>query len=100
MAFDKLKQVYDLQRQAKEIQKKLAAQTITATTGDGAVEVAMTGEQKVKAIRLNKELIDFDDITKLEKQLESAVTQAITKSQQVAADEMKEITGGLGLPGM
>jgi nucleoid-associated protein EbfC len=86
--------------QLKKIQSALAKEVIEVETGNGAVRVAMTGEQKVKKITLNPELIDTSDIAKLEKWIESAVTQAVTRSQQVAAEKMKSVAGGLGIPGL
>ncbi|HUC20608.1 MAG TPA: YbaB/EbfC family nucleoid-associated protein [Candidatus Polarisedimenticolaceae bacterium] len=93
--FDKAKTLYEL----KKIQSALAKETIEIETGDGAVKVMINGEQKIKKIELNPELID-GDYSKLEKWLESAVTQAITRSQQLAAAKMKSVAGGLGLPGL
>ena len=94
--FDKAKTLYEL----KKIQSALAKETIDIETGNGAVKITINGEQKIKAIRLNPELIDTDDLPKLEKWLESAITQAITRSQQLAAEKMKGVAGGLGLPGL
>lgn len=93
--FDKAKTLYEL----KKIQSALAKETIDVETGNGAVKVTINGEQKIKKISLNRELVG-DDFTKLEKWLESAVTQAITRSQQLAAEKMKSVAGGLGLPGL
>ncbi len=94
--FDKAKALFEL----KKIQSALAKEIIEVETGNGAVVVKISGEQKIKAIRLDAEKIDFDDISKLEKHIESAVTQAITRSQQVAAEKMQAVAGGLGLPGL
>ena len=94
--FDKAKTLYEL----KKIQSALAKETIEIETGDGAVKVAINGEQKIKSISINPEMIDKDEIHKLEKWLESAVTQAITRSQQLAAEKMKSVAGGLGIPGL
>lgn len=82
----------------KKIQKELSKEVVEVEAGDGAVTVQITGEQKVKKIKINSDAMDDKD--KLEKWLESAVTQAITKSQQVAADKMKSATGGMNIPGM
>lgn len=100
MAFDQMKQLYDLQKKAKAIQKKLENEIITAQAGDGAVTVEITGEQKIRSIKLDPEKIDASDLSTLERQIESAVTQAIAESQRIAAEEMKEVAGGLGIPGL
>jgi hypothetical protein len=94
--FDKAKMVMKL----RAVQKKLADEIIEVETGDGAVTVRITGEQKIKSITLDPEKFDSNDLGKMEKYLESAVTQAIARSQQFAAEEMKEISGNLGIPGL
>lgn len=96
MAFDRAKALFELKR----IQSALAKEMIEVETGNGAVTVKINGEQKLQKITLDPEKIDLDDIGRLEKWLESAISQAITKSQQAAADKMKAISGGLGIPGM
>jgi DNA-binding protein YbaB len=60
----------------------------------------MNGEQKIQTVTLNPELIREADLAQVEKWIESAVSQAITRSQQLAAEKMKSIAGGLGLPGL
>jgi DNA-binding YbaB/EbfC family protein len=94
--FDKAKAIYEL----KKIQSALAKEIIEVETGDGAVKIEVTGEQKIKSVKLDREKIDLDDLDRLEKQIESAITQAITRSQQLAAEKMKAVAGGLGLPGL
>lgn len=94
--FDKAKTLYEL----KKIQSALAKETIEVEAGNGAVKVEINGEQKIKKITIDPELVELDEIHKLEKWVESAVTQAITKSQQLAAEKMKSMAGGLGLPGL
>jgi len=96
MAFDRAKTLFEL----KKIQSALAKEVIEVETGDGAVTVRINGEQKIQKISIDPEKIDTDDIGRLEKWLESAITQAITRSQQAAADKMKSISGGLGIPGL
>jgi len=80
----------------KKAQKDLANEIIEVEAGDGAVLIRINGEQKIKKVQLNAELIDFDDIAELERWIEQAVKEAITKSQQVAAEKMKPLMGGLG----
>jgi nucleoid-associated protein EbfC len=94
--FDKAKTLYEL----KKIQSALAKETIEVEAGNGAVKVTINGEQKIKNIKLDRDLIDVNDTNKLEKWIESAVTQAITRSQQMAAEKMKSVAGGLGIPGL
>ena len=96
MMFDRAKALMEL----KKIQSSLAKEIIEVETGDGAVTVRINGEQKIQKITLDKDKIDLDDLSRLEKWLESAITQAITRSQQAAADKMKAVSGSLGIPGL
>lgn len=92
--FDRAKALFEL----KKIQSALAKEIVEVESG--AVKIKISGDQKIKSVSINPSGVDVADLSKLEKQVESAVTQAITKSQQVAADKMKSVTGGLGLPGL
>ena len=94
--FDQAKTLYQL----KKIQSALAKESIEVETGDGAVRVKINGEQKIQKISLDGDLLEGVEYHKLEKWLESAVTQAITQSQQLAAEKMKSVAGGLGIPGL
>ncbi|MGD0284586.1 MAG: YbaB/EbfC family nucleoid-associated protein [Candidatus Saccharimonadales bacterium] len=84
----------------KKIQKELQHQTITIEKGDGAVSVEFNGEQKLKKIHINPEMIDTDDITQLERWLEDAVKEAIQQSQKIAAEKMQPMMGALGNLGL
>ncbi len=82
--------------QVKKIQKELQKQVITVEQGDGAVRVEITGEQKIKKIHINPAFVDLDDIDVLERWLEDAVKDAISASQQLAAEKMQPFMGALG----
>lgn len=84
----------------KKIQGELQKMTITVDKGDGAVQVEMNGEQKLKKIRVNPEYVDLDDIEQLERWLEDAVKEAISESQRVAAEKMQPMMGALGNLGL
>ncbi|MDB5169342.1 MAG: uncharacterized protein JWO41_698 [Candidatus Saccharibacteria bacterium] len=80
----------------KKIQKELQSQIITVEKGDGAVRVEITGEQKLKKVTLNPDLIDLDDIAYTERLIEEAVKEAIAESQRIAAEKMQPMMGALG----
>lgn len=84
----------------KKAQKELANEIIEIEAGDGAVVVRITGEQKIKEIKIDPEMVDLEDIRELERWLETAVKEAISRSQQVAAEKMKPLMGGLGNLGL
>lgn len=93
--FDQAKNLYQLQRQAKEIKKELKNTHIEAEV-DGII-VIIDGEQEVVSVTIPEEA--NQNPRKLEENLVKAFNKAIKKSQQIAADKMKPIMGGMGLPG-
>ena len=80
----------------KKLQKELQKMVIEVEKGDGAVRVEITGEQKIKAIHVDPEYVDLDDIGQLERWLEDAVKEAIQESQKIAAEKMQPMMGALG----
>jgi DNA-binding protein YbaB len=94
--FEKAKAINEL----RKIQSALAKEVIEIETGNGAVIIRINGAQEIQKVSLNEDLVREADISKLEKWIESGVSQAITKSQQLAAEKMKAISGGLGIPGL
>jgi len=87
---DNLKQLGDLKKmrdQAMEVQKKLAG--IKITIEHRGVIVIMTADQKVQSIS--------GEMTP--EKVTEAVNEALKQSQKVAADEMKGLMGGMGMPG-
>lgn len=88
--FDNLKQLGDLKKmrdQAMEVQKRLAQ--IKITIEHKGIVVVMTGDQKVQSIQGDME----------PGKVTEAINEALKQSQKVAADEMKGLMGGMGLPG-
>jgi hypothetical protein len=94
--FEKSKALFEL----KKIQSALAKEVIEVEAGNGAVKIRINGEQKIQKVSLDEAIVRDTEMAKVEKWLESAITQAITRSQQLAADKMRSVAGGLGLPGL
>ncbi len=94
--FEKSKALFEL----KKIQSALAKEVIEVEAGGGAVKIKINGEQKIQKITLDEAIIRDTEMAKVEKWIESAITQAITRSQQLAAEKMRSVAGGLGLPGL
>lgn len=85
---------------ARKLQKELQKEIITVETGDGAVKVEITGEQKIKKVHIDPESVDLDDIGQLEGWVEEAVKEAIIRSQKLAAEKMQPMMGALGQLGL
>lgn len=99
-----MKQLQKMQQDMLEAQEKLANETVEVSVGGGALNIVITGHQRVQSITVNPALIDTSDsewVTDLQDMLVLAVNQAIEQSQSMAAEKMESITGGLGsMPGL
>lgn len=84
----------------KKAQKELAREVVEVEAGDGAVTVQVTGELKLKKVTIDPDQVDLDDIAELERWIEIAVRDAMGKAQELAAEKMKPLMGGLGNLGL
>lgn len=96
MAFDQMKMLNKLRKAQSDLKKEI----IEVEAGDGAVVVQITGELKIKKINIDPARIDLDDIAELEHWIEIAVRDGLAKAQEVAAEKMKPLMGGLGSLGL
>ena len=92
MAFDQVKML----QQLRKAQKQLGKEIIEVEAGDGAVVVQMSGELKIKSVKIDPEMVDLENIEELEHWIEIAVRDGMAKAQEVAAETMKPLMGGLG----
>ena len=95
-----LKQAKELKAMMDKTQKELGNMTVEADAGKGAVKVTANGQQKIKSIKISPEVIDPDKAERLEKLVLSAVSDALNKSQKLAAKQLGGLTGGLKIPGL
>ncbi|MEZ4210451.1 MAG: YbaB/EbfC family nucleoid-associated protein [Patescibacteria group bacterium] len=95
--FDKAKQLFKLQAEAKRIQNELKAMEFEGVELGGKVKVMVNGEQKITDMVIDDSLMDPSEKESLIRFLKQATASAITKSQQAAAQKMKSIAGDLGL---
>ena len=100
-----MKQVQKMQADMAKAQEELKSATVTATAGGGMVTVTATGDQQVTAIEIKPEAVDPDDVELLQDLVLAAVNEALRSSQEMAANKMGGLTGGmdlggLGIPGM
>ena len=96
MAFDQVKMLNQLRKAQNDLKKEI----IEVEAGDGAVVVQITGEIKIKKITIDPARVDTDDINELEHWLEIALRDGLAKAQEVAAEKMKPLMGGLGNLGL
>jgi hypothetical protein len=95
-----LQQLQKLQEDMVKTQEALGDETVTVTAGGGAITVVISGHQKIQSITIEPEVVDPDDVEMLQDLVLAAVNEAIDKSQQLAADQLGALTGGLNIPGL
>ena len=94
-----LGQIQKLQADMMKAQEALADETLEVTAGGGAITIVVTGQQRVRSIKLQPEVVDPNDMDMLQDLLVAAVNEAIERSQAYAAEKLQGLTGGLGIPG-
>ena len=93
-----MKQVQAMQQKMADMQEKLEAAVVEGRSGAGLVKVKMTGKGAVNAIEIDASLLKPEEKEILEDLLVTALGDAKMKSEQLAAGEMQQVTGGLQLP--
>jgi nucleoid-associated protein EbfC len=95
-----MQQAQQLQARLAKAQEELANVTLEVSSGGGAVKVTVDGQQKIKSIKISKEVVNPEDVEMLEDLVLTAVSEAIAKSQEAAAKQLGGITGGFKIPGL
>ncbi len=93
-------QITKMQQKMKTMQDELANKEVEASAGGDMVTVKMNGKKEVTGIKINKEVVNPDEVDMLEDLLVAAINQAQTKVQELVNEEMSKVTGGLNIPGM
>ena len=95
-----MKKVQKMQKEMKKLQDELKQRTVEATVGGGALTIVMSGEKNVESVHIDPSIIDPEDAEMLEDLVVAAVNEANKKVDEMMAQEMGKITGGMNLPGM
>ena len=95
-----LKQAQRIQAQLAKMQEEMAQKTVEASSGGGMVSVVVNGKQEVVSIRIEREVVNPEDIDMLQDLVLAAVNEGIRKSQEMVGEEMRKLTGGLSIPGL
>ena len=84
--------------QLQKIQEELETLTVEGSAGGGAVKVVMTGKQIVESVTIEPEAAEEVDL--LQDMVLAAVNDASNKAQELAAQKMSAVTGGMNIPGL
>ena len=95
-----MKQAKKMQERMASLQKELETKTIEAQAGGGMVSVVVNGKYEIVSLKIEKEVVNPEDIEMLQDLIAAAVNEGIRKAQEMASSEMAKITGGLNIPGL
>jgi hypothetical protein len=88
-------QIQKLQEQLAETQARLAEETVTATAGGEAIKITVTGDQRVRAVEIDPELLKDADVEMLQDLILTALNSALDKSRDLASERLGPLASGL-----
>ena len=95
-----MKQAQKMQAKIMKIQEEMGERSVEASAGGGMVTVTANGKQEILSIRIEPEVVDPEDVEMLQDLVAAAVNEALKKAQEMVAEEMAKVTGGMNIPGM
>ncbi len=95
-----MKQVQKMQKDMMKLQEELQEKTVEATAGGGVVRVVANGKKQLVDIKIDPEVVDSDDVEMLQDLVMAATNEALQKAEDMVADEMNKLTGGINMPGL
>lgn len=93
-----LKQAQKMQQDMMRLQQELQEKEYQAAAGGGVVSATVNGRHELKALVIDPEAVDPDDVEMLQDMIVAAVNEALRAAENDAASTMQKLTGGLGLP--
>ncbi|MDA3902323.1 MAG: YbaB/EbfC family nucleoid-associated protein [Desulfuromusa sp.] len=95
-----MKQAQQMQAKMAQVQQELESKEVEATAGGGMVTARANGKQQLLDLKIEKAVVDPEDIEMLQDLVLAAVNEAIKNSQEMVQEEMSKVTGGMNIPGM
>ena len=90
-----MQQMQRLQEQLVETQEQLAQETLIHSAGGGAIKITVTGDQHIRAVEIDPELIKDGDVEMLQDLILAAINGALEDSRKLAAERLGPLSGGL-----
>ncbi|MCU0785694.1 MAG: YbaB/EbfC family nucleoid-associated protein [Verrucomicrobia bacterium] len=95
-----MKQAARMQQQMEQVQAQLAAKTVEATSGGGAVKVTAKCDGSLAAVKIDPQALNPSDAQLVEDMILTAANQALSQAKEISNAEMGKVTAGLSLPGL
>jgi nucleoid-associated protein EbfC len=93
-------QAQKMQTNLKKVQDEAANEVATASAGGGAIEVVARGDNQIISVKLKPEIVDPSDIEMLQDLIVAASNEALKKVQALVQAQLKEVAGGMNVPGL
>jgi DNA-binding YbaB/EbfC family protein len=97
---DLMKKAQKMQQDLAKAQEELANKIVEGSAGGGMVKVEMNGKNQIISLKIDKEVVDPEDVEMLEDLIIAAINEAQEKVAKSTEDEMSKLTGGINIPGM
>lgn len=95
-----MKQVQKMQKDMEKMQADLEETEVEATVGGGVVTCVVNGKKEIIDIKIDKDILDPEDVDMVEDLILAAVNEALRKAEEKMEKEMEKITGGMNIPGL
>lgn len=95
-----MKQVKKMQQDMEKAQQELEEKEFTSSAGGGVVEATVTGKKVVKAIKIDPDVVDPDDVEMLQDLIMVAINDAASQADKFNEENMGKLTGGINIPGL
>jgi nucleoid-associated protein EbfC len=95
-----LKQAQEMMAAQQEAQEALKQQRVEASAGGGMVKVVVTGDLRIESLHIEPDAVDPEDVEMLSDMVLAAVNEGLRSAQELAANKMGGLTGGLDLGGL
>ncbi|MDF1580317.1 MAG: YbaB/EbfC family nucleoid-associated protein [Desulfuromonadales bacterium] len=95
-----MKQAQMMQQKMARMQEELVNKEVTASSGGGVVTAVVNGKQQLLSLKIERDVVDPEDVEMLQDLVMTAINEALKQSQELAQSEMGKITGGLNIPGL
>ena len=95
-----MKQAQKFQSKMAKVQEELGEKIVEASAGGGMVSVVANGKQDLLSIKIDREVVDPEDVEMLEDLIMAAVNDALTQARDMMNEGMGELTKGMNIPGM
>ncbi len=100
MLGDLMRQAQKLQEEMMKTQEEAKKKTAEATAGGGMVTVVASGAGEIISIKIEKDVVNPDDVEMLQDLILAAANEALRRAQEMVSEEMSKLTGGMQIPGL